>query len=111
MPKQTFLSSESRKIAFNRILDLDRNLGNVKEKPSRKTCFSVKRSSWLHVSTLQNFARWDFFDFNIMKNQYFNGREYLKRFNYRSFKKKYKSFTKSLWEKFIMVYKSYMKSL
>ena len=41
---------------------LNENLGPVKEKPTRKTCFPVKRSTWLHTSTLQNFARRHFFD-------------------------------------------------
>ena len=31
------------RLVFSRFLDLNRNLGNVKEKPTRKTCFSCER--------------------------------------------------------------------
>ena len=41
---------------LSRFLDLPRNLENVKEKPNRKTCFSVKRIAWLQAFTRQNFA-------------------------------------------------------
>ena len=31
------------RLVFSQFLDLNRNLGNVKEKPTRKTCFSCER--------------------------------------------------------------------
>ena len=40
------------------------NLGNPKEKLTRKTYFSAKWSTWLYASTSQNFARQDFLDVN-----------------------------------------------
>ena len=41
------------------------NIGNVKEKPTRKTCFSrEKKRLTLHASTLQNFAKRHFFNVN-----------------------------------------------
>ena len=58
------LNCHSR-LVFGRPLDLRGNLGNVKEKPTRKTCFfSVKRSAWLHASIMQSFARRHFSDVN-----------------------------------------------
>ena len=44
------------RLVFSRFFDFRENLDNVKEKPARK--------SWFHASTLQNFARRNFFDVN-----------------------------------------------
>ena len=52
------------RLVFSRVFDIRRNLGNVKEKPTRKTCFSREMKPWLYTSTLQNFARQHFFDVN-----------------------------------------------
>lgn len=43
-------------------LDLGGNLGNVKEKPIRKTSFFHKRSAWFHASTFQSFTRQHFLE-------------------------------------------------
>ena len=43
-------NSDSRlvRLIFSRFFDIHRNLGNVKDKPNRKTCFSreMKRLAW-----------------------------------------------------------------
>ena len=44
--------------------DFRGNLGDVKEKPTRKLVFPVKWSTCLGASILQNFAGWHLFDFN-----------------------------------------------
>ena len=41
------------RLIFSRFLYLREDVGNVKE----KLVFPVKRSSWFHVYTLQNFAK------------------------------------------------------
>ena len=61
------LSMPKARLVFSRFLYIRGNLGNVKEKSTRKTCFSremKKWSFWLYASTLQNFARRHFFDVN-----------------------------------------------
>ena len=61
------LSMPKARLVFSRFLYIRGNLGNVKEKSTRKTCFSremKKWSFWLYTSTLQNFARRHFFDVN-----------------------------------------------
>ena len=45
-------------------MDLRGNARNAKEKVARKTCFSREKSAWLHASTRQNFAWWQFFKVN-----------------------------------------------
>ena len=40
------------------------NLGIVKEKPTRKTCFSRETKRLAHASPLQNFASRHFFEAN-----------------------------------------------
>ena len=52
------------RLVFSRFLDLCESLGIVKEKPTRKTCFSREKKRLLHASTLQNFAMRHFFDVN-----------------------------------------------
>ena len=53
------------RLVFSRFFDIRGNLGNVKEKPTRKTCFSrEKKSALLHASIRQNFAWRHFFDVN-----------------------------------------------
>ena len=52
------------RLVFSRVFYIRGNLGNVKEKPTRKICFSREKSAWLHASTRQNFAWWHFFDVN-----------------------------------------------
>ena len=39
-------------------------MAEMTRKPTRKPVFPVKRSAWLHASTLQNFARRNFFEVN-----------------------------------------------
>ena len=55
--------TEGGRLVFNWFLDLHRNLGMLK-KQTRKLVSPVRRSTWLHASTLQNFARQHFFDAN-----------------------------------------------
>ena len=52
------------RLIFSRFFDIPRNLGNVKEKPTRKTCLSREKSALLHASIRQNFASRHFFDVN-----------------------------------------------
>ena len=52
------------RLVCSRFLDLRGSLGNVKKNRLEKLVSPVKRSTLLHVSTLQNFARRHFFDVN-----------------------------------------------
>ena len=91
------------RLVFSRILDLRGNLGIVKEKPARKTCFSREKSpssmhlpskilpggvSWKPTESLLYFHK---------KQMLKRGRLCLKRFNYKSFIKSFiKKFIKAL---------------
>ena len=52
------------RLVFSRFLDLRGNLGIVKEKPTRRTCFSREKKRQLHSSTKQNCAWRRFFEVN-----------------------------------------------
>ena len=48
------------RLEFSQFLDWNRNFRNVKKSRLEKLVSLVKRSAWLHASTLQTIARWHF---------------------------------------------------
>ena len=58
------MMSVNYRLVFSRFFDIRGNFGNVKEKPTRKTCFSREMRRLALPSTLQNFAGRRFFDVN-----------------------------------------------
>ena len=52
------------RLVFSQFFDIRGNLGNAKEKPSRKTCLSCKMKRLALSINLANFAGWHFFDVN-----------------------------------------------
>ena len=52
------------RLVFSHFLNMSRNLGNVKQKRTRKTCFAMKRSTWLHASARQDLVWRRFFEVN-----------------------------------------------
>ena len=54
----------THRLVFSRFFDIRRNLGNVKEKPTRKTCFSREMKRLALRIYLANFSRPHFFDVN-----------------------------------------------
>ena len=107
------------RLVFSRFLDLRGNLGIVKEKPTRKTCFSREKKSLAPRIYQAKFCLGEFLW--SQRNLYYiftrnrciilkRGRVYLKRFNYKSFIKGfikdslwklYKSFIKVLWKSYM----------
>ena len=61
--KSVTVAPRSR-VVFSLFFDIRGNLGDVKEKPTRKTRFSREMKRLVYASTLQNFARRHFFDVN-----------------------------------------------
>ena len=59
----TFTSTVTR-LVFSRFFDIRGNLGMLKKNRLEKLVFPVKWSVWLYASTLQNYARRQFFDVN-----------------------------------------------
>ena len=78
------------KLVFTWHLNLRGNLGNVEENPARKISFSneKKRLASCIYQVKRLWSRWNLYCIFI-RNRFWNGGEYLKRF-------KYKSFTKSI---------------
>ena len=52
------------RVVFNRVFYIRRNLGNVKEKPTRKTCFSREMKHLALRIYLAKFSRRRIFDVN-----------------------------------------------
>ena len=76
---------EKTRLVFSRFFDLRGNLGNVKEQPTRKTCFACEMKRLALRIYLAKFCQAAFlccqqsFYCIFMRNKHQNGGEYLKR--------------------------------
>ena len=92
------------RLVFSRFFYLRGNLGNVNEKPTRKTCFSRKKKRLTPRIYLAKFARRYFSDVNEISIVFSweidikTGQSIWKRFNYKSF---IKSIIKALEKDFV----------